>query len=48
MRAAFARSLDGGEPVLGLTLAAELEAFWTRRALPREGVRWLEALPSAS
>jgi predicted ATPase/DNA-binding transcriptional LysR family regulator len=44
VRAAFARSLDGGEAVLGLTLAAELEAFWTRRALPREGVRWLEAL----
>jgi predicted ATPase len=44
IRAALSRSLeDDGDRRLGLALAAALEAFWTRRAIAREGVRWLEA-----
>jgi predicted ATPase/DNA-binding transcriptional LysR family regulator len=44
IRAALGRSLEeNGDRRLGLALAAGLEAFWTRRAIAREGVRWLEA-----
>ena len=44
VRVALARALDGGDRVAGLTLAAALEAFWTRGRLEAEGVRSLEAL----
>ena len=45
VRVAFARVLDhGGDQAAGLTLAAALEAFWTRGRLEAEGVRTLEAL----
>jgi len=45
VRVALARALEsGGDHAAALTLAAALEAFWTRRRLEAEGVRTLDAL----
>jgi len=42
LRAALRRSRDGGEPEIGLRLAAALWRFWYVRGRQSEGRRWLE------
>ncbi len=48
LRAALVRSVDGGDPALGVRLAAGLAHYWDWRGLLRDAVDWTGRLVAAS